>query len=162
MIPHSHIVSLGLSLIVMRWINYLQSLAVLPIPHQTLVIAELLAHCARNIFKGTLYGSFKSQAKNSSIVLAYLNGEIRPARINFLDSDTYIFILAHSSWFKHHPQCGKPVTVWEHDDFQLRNFVPVQYIKCHTVSLIDKLDDVYGTVFFPIMSFKYYNCGSHG
>ena len=60
------------------------------------------------------------------------------------------FILASLSWFKHHPQknvCGKPVTVWEHDDFELRSFVPVQHMKCRTVSLVEKLD-VYGTVLF--------------
>lgn len=92
--------------------------------------------------------------------MADLNGEICPARINFfakvstiVDNDPCAFILAHLSWLRHHPQknvCGKPVTVWEHDDFEIRSFVPVQHniIKCRTVSLVDKLDDVYGTVFF--------------
>ncbi len=44
--------------------------------------------------------------------------------------------------------CGKPVTVWECDLFDLSSFLLVQNIKCRTVSLVDKLDDVYGNVLF--------------
>lgn len=68
-----------------------------------------------------------------------------------VDGTTHSHILACLSWFRHHTQkdiCGKPVTVWECDLFDVTNFLIVQHIKCRTVSLIDKLDDVYGNVLF--------------
>lgn len=122
-----------------------------------IVVSSLYKKYTHAIIKGKVYGSFKSRAKNSSIVLADLNGEIRPARINFakvstvINNDSHVFILSHLSWFKHHPRqnvCGKPVSVWEHDDFELSSFVSVQRINCRTVSLVDKLDNVFGTVLF--------------
>ena len=39
---------------------------------------------------------------------------------------------------------GKPITVWEHDLFELYgiyNILPVQFIKCRTVSLVDKVSE---------------------
>ena len=35
------------------------------------------------VVKGKTYGSFKSHAKCSSIVLAELNGQLHPTRVNF-------------------------------------------------------------------------------
>ena len=121
-------------------------------------IGALYKRYTHAIIKGKLYGSSKSRAKNSSVVLADLNGEVCPARINFfakvsavINNDSNNFVLVHLSWFRHHPQknaCGKPVTVWEHDDFELSSFSSMHHIKCRTVSLVDKLDDICGTVLF--------------
>lgn len=44
--------------------------------------------------------------------------------------------------------CGKPVTVWEHNLYDTTDFLLATCIKSRTVSLIDKLDDNYGTVLF--------------
>ena len=107
---------------------------------------------------GKAFGNFKSRSKNSSIILAELNGESRPARINYfakvstlIDGTSDTPILVCLSWFKNHVQkmvCGKPVTVWEHDSFELCNFIPIEKISSRTVSLVDKLDDVFGNVLF--------------
>ena len=107
---------------------------------------------------GKAFGNFKSRSKNSSIIFAELNGESRPARINyfakvstFIDGTSDIHILVCLSWYKNHAQkmaCGKPVTVWEHDSFELCNFIPIAQIKSRAVSLVDKLDDVFGNVLF--------------
>ena len=107
---------------------------------------------------GNVYGSHKSRSKNSSVVLARLNGDTRPARIEYIskvsvsvDDDQHSHIVVCLCWFKCHVQknkCGKPVTVWEHNLFDLCNFLPVQQIVCRTVTLIDKLDDVFGNVLF--------------
>ena len=78
--------------------------------------------------RGKLYGSYKSRSKNSSIIFADLHGETRPARINFFSCvsiNSQVIILVSLNWFKSHPQkseCGKPVTVWEHDLFDECNF----------------------------------------
>ena len=107
---------------------------------------------------GKAFGNFKSRSKSSSIILAELNGESRPARINYfarvstlIDGAPDIHILVCLSWYKNHAQklaCGKPVTVWEHDLFELCNFIPIEHIKSRTVSLVDKLDDLSGNVLF--------------
>ena len=50
------------------------------------------------------------------------------------------------SWFKYHPQnttFGKLLTVWYSDIFEIGgicSLIPVQFIKCRTVALVDKLD----------------------
>ena len=108
--------------------------------------------------EGKTFGSYKSRSKNSSIIIAELCDQYRPARINYfakvsllVDRAHCSHILAYVNWFKHHTQkdvCGKPVTVWECDLFDLSSFLLVQNIKCRTVSLVDKLDDVYGNVLF--------------
>ena len=43
---------------------------------------------------------------------------------------------------------GKPATVWEHDSFELCNFIPIEKSNSRTVSLVDNLDDVFGNVLF--------------
>ena len=121
-------------------------------------ISSLYCKYSSVMMGGKVFGSFKSRSKNSSIILAELNGDRRPARINYfakvttlIDGISDIQILVCLSWYKHHAQkaiCGKPVTVWEHDLFELCSFIPVQQIKSRTVSLVDKLDDVFGTVLF--------------
>ena len=110
--------------------------------------------------KGKTYGSFTSRSKNASIVLVNMNEEAhdQPAKLHFfakiaviLNSVSQFHILAYLSFFKHHPEkeyCGKPVTIWDCDSFERSQFVSIQNIKCRTVSLIDKLNDVYGNVLF--------------
>ena len=38
---------------------------------------------------------------------------------------------------------GKPVSVWECDIFESTGFslIPIEFIVCHTISLIDTMDD---------------------
>ena len=110
---------------------------------------------------GQLFGSYKSRSKSSSIILAKLNEEIRPARINFfarhnaiIDGTSITHVLVSLSWFQRHRNnhcLGKPVTVWEYDLFcdpGIFSFLPVQFIISKTVSLIDKLDGHSGKVLF--------------
>ena len=108
--------------------------------------------------RGNIFGSYKSRSKNSSIVIAAYGGDFRPARINYFakvsvsdNGVAHSHIVVSLSWFKQHIKkdiCGKPVTVWEHDLFDFNGFSFVQSIKCKTVSLVDKLDDIYGNVLF--------------
>ena len=107
---------------------------------------------------GKAFANFKSRSKNSSNILAEINDESRQARINYsakvstlIDgiSDTPGVVCL--SWFKSHVQkmvCGKPVTVWEHDLFELCNFIPIKKTNSRTVSLVDELDDVFSNVLF--------------
>lgn len=107
---------------------------------------------------GKTLGSYKSRSKNSSIVLADYNDEVRPGRINFFAVVSVLFngsllnpVLVCLSWFKHHEQkdaCGKPVTIWEHNLFDSSSFLFISAVKCRTVSLVDKLDDNHGKVLF--------------
>ena len=108
--------------------------------------------------KGVVYGSCKSRAKNTSIVIAELEGETRPARIEcfakvstVIDGTTTTIIMVYLSFFKSHSEkdvCGKPVTIWEYDLFDLCTVLQINVIKCRTVSLIDKLNDTTGNVLF--------------
>jgi len=124
-------------------------------------LVKLAQHIASTpLIRGKVYGSYKCRSKNSSIAVVELNGEVRPARINFfarvsalIDDTPVVHLLVCLSWFMHHVQkdvCGKPVTIWEHNIFEheLCNFLPVQHIKCRTVTLVDKLDDTFGNVLF--------------
>ena len=60
-------------------------------------------------------------------------------------------IMVCMSWFKNHcdkDSCGKPVTIWECDIFDVCTISPLDVIKCRTVSLVDKLSDSTGNVLF--------------
>lgn len=60
-------------------------------------------------------------------------------------------ILVSLSWFKKQQkknECGKPVTILEHDLFDECNFLPVDKILCRTITLVDKLNDTIGNVLF--------------
>lgn len=100
---------------------------------------------------GKILGSNKSRSVTSSIVMAipYPSHEERPvhfARHLVMISDTsHTFLLFHAAWYKPHQEKDKfrkPVTVWESDIYEIRNFdlLPVQFVKSRTVSLTDKLD----------------------
>ena len=111
-------------------------------------------------------GSHKSRSHSSSIVIAQWKvsffgptcTELRPMRINYfakhsvvIDDKAHMFFLASVKWYRHHSKesvCGKPVTIWENELFDLENFIPVQLFRFRTVSLIDKLSDSDGHVLF--------------
>ena len=108
--------------------------------------------------KGTVYGSHKSRVKNTSIVIGQLHSESRPARIEYfakvtavIDGTSVSVMMVCLSWFKSRPDkdvCGKPVTVWECDVFDTCTISPISIIESRTVSLVDKLSDVAGSVLF--------------
>ena len=121
------------------------------------------AYCQYMIVRinNKVYGSFKSRSKTSSIIIAKLNNEERPARINFFAKHnavvrgvTITHLLASLSWFQHHERqhdLGKPVTVWEPDIFcdpGVFSFIPVQLILCRTMLYLGKLDENSGNVLF--------------
>ena len=118
---------------------------------------------------GKLLGTHKSRTKSSSIAIATWNKDLfgltnvpgstagknvhRAVRINYfcqhnvlLDGQNKTHLLVAVSWFKCHPKChefGKPLTVWYYDLFEacgIHSIIPVQFIHCRTISLIDKLD----------------------
>ena len=108
--------------------------------------------------KGIVYGSAQSRAKNTSIVFAELETETRPARIEYfakvsvtIDGTSKTVVMVCMKWYKNHcdrDACGKPVTIWECDIFDLCTLSPLDIIKCRTVSLVDKLNDSTGNVLF--------------
>lgn len=112
-------------------------------------------------------GSHKSRSHTSSILMAQWNSsffglnsgtEIRPLQINYfakhsvsIGACTHTHLLVFVKWFSHHPKksvCGKPVTVWEHELFDIEHFIPFQLLRFRTVSVIDKLSDSDGHVLF--------------
>ena len=109
-------------------------------------------------------GSHKSCSHTSSIVMAQWNAnffgitELRPLQIDYfakhsviIGSSTITHFLVFVKWFKHHPKksvCGNPVTVWEHELFDIEHFIPFQLLRFRTVSVIDKLSDSDGNVLF--------------
>lgn len=102
---------------------------------------------------GKQIGAHKSRSSSSSLVMAVRNREEeRPATIKYLakhaptiQSTRYTFLLFYCWWYKSRADkdvFGKPVTVWESDIFEqddYRSILPVQAIKCRTVSLVDKI-----------------------
>ena len=108
--------------------------------------------------KGTVYGSHKSRVKNTSIVIGQLHSESHPARIEYfakvtavIDGTSVSVMMVCLSWFKSRPDkdvCGKPVTIWECDVFDTCTISPISIIESRTVSLVDKLSDVAGSVLF--------------
>ena len=77
--------------------------------------------------------------------------EYQPAKANFIarhaaivSGTTVIHILFSVLWFKPHPhmnRCGKPITIWENDVFELSgisSMIPIQLIQSRAVYLVDK------------------------
>ena len=152
--PHSSIRS-TFNMSEMESLNQLFSL-IYPLKNYE-IASTFRKYCTLEL-RGKVYGSYRSRSKNSSIVFADLQGETRPARINFfanvaltVDGIYSQAILVSLSWFKNHPQkneCGKPVTIWECDLFDECNFLPVDKILGRTITLVDKLNDTIGNVLF--------------
>ena len=109
------------------------------------------------VIGGQIYGSFRGRHKNSSIVMAMYNEELRPARIHFFAKVTASVngapitkIVAYLEWYQRNPKkdlVGKPVTIWEQDLFESGTFIPAKEIVCKTISLVDEIDS-YGKVLF--------------
>ena len=117
---------------------------------------------------GKQLGSHRSRTASSSIVIANWDNQLfgncsssasadrtttRAARVNFfckhvvtINGQSKANVLVSLSWFKYHPHnttFGKPLTVWYSDIFEIGgicSLIPVQFIKCRTVALVDKLD----------------------
>lgn len=123
---------------------------------------------------GKLLGSQKSRTASSSIVFVTLNQLFgfsspmteRAACIDWFCKHTTVVngknklhLLAHLSWYKMHPKhsnFGKPVYVWYHDLFEdcgIYSLIPVQFIKCRSVALIDKLDGESVLFTTPVIDF---------
>ena len=64
-----------------------------------------------------------------------------------IEGQNKILILVNLSWFLYHPkhtELGKPVTIWYDSLFEpcgLHIIIPIQFIKCRSVSQVDKLSD---------------------
>ena len=130
-----------------------------------------------------LLGNHKSRSRSSSIVIAEWNvkllgmepkygesNEKRPVRINYFIKHTalvgttpHTHILVHVSWFNCHPlkvTCGKPVTVREHNIFELHNVIPIQLLCSKTVSLI--IDELSESLVWRARPFTRQTSESHG
>lgn len=143
-------------------------------------VIEVNAMFIKYKINGKQLGAHNSRSCRSSIVMCNWEPilsathpnesthEDRPARINFfaqhrvlIQNKYYTHLLFSASFFKHHSKkmsCGSPITVWEHDIFDISgisSLVPVQFIKCRTVTLVDHLDDSSGCALFviPIVDF---------
>ena len=130
---------------------------------------------------GKVLGSLRSRSSSSCIVMCEWplqlldivtlrndsNCKCRPVQINYFAKHTILLkekrlthLLISTSWFKQHPEInryGKPVTVWHYDLFEspgLLDIIPIQCVKCKTVSLVDKMDN-YGSALLvcPCMDF---------
>ena len=122
-----------------------------------LEVCSTYAKYATMRIKGIVYGSSESRVKNTSIVIAQLEAETRPARIEYFAKVSTVvngtpssIIMVSLHFFKPHPEkdCGKPVTIWECDMFDFFSICSIDVIKCRTVSLVDKLTDTMGNVLF--------------
>ena len=116
---------------------------------------------------GRQLGSHLSRSTSSSIIMAYWDKcffapfvsepddrfVIRAARIDFfckhvvfVDCHRHVNILVFLSWYKMHSyssQFGKPLSVYYDDLFEadgIHSLIPLQYIKCQSVSILDKLN----------------------
>ena len=147
------------------------------VPESIIEVCSMFKRYRAVLFGGVSLGSHKSRSRSSSIVIAEWNvgllvvprdgeeNEKRPVRINYFAKHTahigttaHTHFLVHVSWFNSHPQkftCGKPVTVWEHDIFELHNVIPIQLLCFRTVSLIDKLSESHGHALFvsPLLDY---------
>ena len=111
---------------------------------------------------GKRIGAYQSRSSSSSLVITTkkVGSEERPARVHFfikhsptIQSVQYTFLLFYCSWHKPHRDkdiFGKPVTMtlWEVDVFDTDDcysIIPIQNIKCRTVSLVDKISSTAST-----------------
>lgn len=118
---------------------------------------------------GKQLGTHKTHTTSSSIAIATWKQDIfgisnvpgprasttlhRAERINYfcqhnvlIDGQNRSHLLVSLSWFKFHPKCyefGKPLPVWYYDLFEscgIHSLIPVQFLQCRSISLVDKLD----------------------
>ena len=103
------------------------------------------------------------------------DGEDRRVRINYFAVHTFTLcetardvkiILFSASWFKFNPNkdnCGKPVTIWECDIFESQpgvHIIPVQLIKCRTVSLVDTFNHAFVLFVSPCIGLVFTLCST--
>ena len=127
-------------------------------------------------------GSFRSRMASSSIVIAEWDTQLfgacsseaetvadlvnRAVRINYfckhrvtIEGQNKTHILVNLSWFLYHPrhtELGKPVTIWYDSLFEpcgLHTIIPIQFIKCRSVSQVDKLSDESVLFVIPCIDF---------
>ena len=128
------------------------------VPSTSIMMASSFRKYKDVTLYGRQLGSKQSRSSSSSIVMANWNltlsdESVRPARINYFAehsvciNDTWMtHLLFSASWFKTHSkqqQYGKPISLWECDIFEIPgrySILPVQAIKCRTISLEDKLE----------------------
>ena len=130
-------------------------------------------HC---FMSSKIVGSFKSRSTSSSHVMAHWKSEffgpspgnsvpdeVRPAQVNYfaknsikIKGQTYTHLLVSLRWFKCHPlkhHYGKPMSVWEHDLFEMpgvHSVIPVQFVSSCAVTLLDKIKEYDPFVLFVI------------
>lgn len=124
----------------------------------------MFKHC---FMSSKIVGSFKSRSTSSSHVMAHWKSEffgpspgnsvpdeVRPAQVNYfaknsitIKGQTYTHLLVSLRWFKCHPlkyHYGKPMSVWEHDIFEMpgvHSVIPVQFVSSRAVTLLDKINE---------------------
>ena len=148
------------------------------VPQSSLTVPTTYMQYSNVRIKNKQIGTFSSMSSNASIVLALWipmltspgvsdEPEKRPVRVNFFAKHSiqvgdvqHTIISVCVSWFKKHPHntdYGKPVTVWEPDTFETDSryhIIPIQFIACRTVSLIDEIDGLGNALFIiPIINF---------
>lgn len=124
---------------------------------------------------GKLLGSCNGKTASSSNVFIRWNYSLfgmsassseRLAGVNFyckhsatINGQNMVHLLANLSLFKIHPEhstFGKPVLVWYHDLFEesgIYSLIPVQFIKCRSVAVIDKVNSESVLLTTPIIDF---------
>ena len=138
------------------------------IPEQNIEPNTSYKRYSYSTINGKTIGSYRGCHRNSSFVIAKWVFELygscspqltaddvhvdRPVKVNFIiehavsiNDTVHTHVMLSASWFKPHSDvynyCGKPITVWEYDIFELSgvsSFIPVQLIQSRTVCLVDK------------------------
>ena len=116
-------------------------------------------------FNSFLFNLSTPSTSTSTATTTTVITEQRPVRINYfaahsikVNGEDQPNILVCVSWFQKHPlkdSCGKPLTVWEHDIFEtgFLTLVPVRYIKCRTISLVDTVGISDALIVCPCIDF---------
>ena len=130
---------------------------------------------------GKQLGSFNSRTASSSLVFVTLkhldivedyedvfdnSGGLRLALINYFCEHSIqlkgvhkVHLLFNLLWFKTHPKrysLGKPVTIWYYDLSENSieyDFVPIQFVQCRSVTIIDKIDQETVILAVPVLDF---------
>lgn len=147
--------------------------------HSNVVMSSVYMRYSHLFVNGKLLGSHKSRTASSSTVIvsweanlfgpcSEQSGDVicRAARIQYfckhtvtINGENKTHMLINLSWFLYHPKkdvFGKPITVWYNNLFEpcgVHTIVPVQLVKCRSVSLVDKLDHEDVFIVIPCIDF---------
>ena len=118
---------------------------------------------------GKQLGSWRSRMASSSLVFITLkefnNDAIKIARINYFCKHSVsinqvhkVILLLNLCWLKEHPKSsifGEPTTIWYTDLFESINyiFLPIQFVHCRAISLVEKLDGETVLYALPLVDF---------